>query len=63
MAGDRGQLIAQGQAACDNYATPAFAGQMTALVAQVMSAGQAQGLLIAGIRAYCPQKMPGGFPG
>jgi hypothetical protein len=62
VSGDRGELIAQGHAACDNYATPAFAGQMADLVGHGMSGAQAQALLIGGIRAYCPQKMAGGFP-
>jgi hypothetical protein len=62
VSGDRGQLIAQGRAACDNYGTPAFASQMAALVRQGLSGTQAQAILIAGVRAYCPQKMSGSFP-
>jgi hypothetical protein len=58
--GDRGQLINDGQATCDNYGTPGMNG----LLFQIMGLGldnvQASRVMIVGLRAYCPEKAAAG---
>jgi hypothetical protein len=59
ITGDPATLIAAGHAACDNYGGPALVTQMTALMAQGYSNVQASNIQLAGIRAYCPEKIAG----
>jgi hypothetical protein len=59
ITGDRGQLIADGHAACDGYGSLAFVGQVSALMGRGMSNTQATGLQLAGLKAYCPEKIAG----
>lgn len=63
ITGDRPQLIADGHAACDNYGTPGLVAQMLGLEGRGMSSAQASGLVLAGVRAYCPEKAGGAVPG
>src|SRR5687768_14203701 len=62
ITGDPGQLIAEGRAACNNYGGPALVGQMTALMGRGMTSVQASNLVLVGMRAYCPEKIPAGMP-
>lgn len=62
ITGDPAQLIAEGRAACNNYGSPALVGQMAALMGRGMSNVQASNLVLAGMRAYCPEKVPAGMP-
>jgi len=59
VTGDRGQLIADGHAACDGYGSLAFVGQVSALMGRGMSNVQATGLQLAGLKTYCPEKIAG----
>lgn len=59
ISGDPATLIAAGHAACDNYGGPALVAQMTGLMAQGYSNVQASNIQLAGIRAYCPEKIAG----
>jgi hypothetical protein len=59
ITGDRGQLIADGHAACDGYGSLAFVGQVSALMGRGMSNTQATGLQLAGLKTYCPEKIAG----
>ena len=61
--GDRGQLIADGHAACDAYGTPGMVGLMYQIMGLGMSNGQAASVIAAGMRAYCPEKAGGLPPG
>jgi hypothetical protein len=56
--GDRGQLISDAHQACDSYGSPGFAGLMMQIEGQGFNAGQAQNVMIGGMRAYCPQQVP-----
>ena len=58
ITGDPAQLIADGQAACDNYGTAGLVGQMMGLEGRGLSNVQASNLLVTGVRAYCPEKSP-----
>jgi Protein of unknown function (DUF732) len=52
------QLIADGQAACDNYANGAGEiAQLGNLSAQGLSQRQINALILAGFKAYCPDKL------
>jgi hypothetical protein len=59
ISGDRAALIADGHAACDNYGQPGLLGQSFNLLGRGMDRTQAAGLLIAGWKAYCPEKIAG----
>jgi hypothetical protein len=59
--GDHGQLIADGHAACDAYGTAGMVGLQMQIMGLGMSNGQAASVIMAGIRAYCPEKA-GGLP-
>jgi hypothetical protein len=61
--GDRGQLIADGHAACDAYGTPGMVGLMYQIMGLGMSNGQAASVIADGMRAYCPEKAGGLPPG
>ncbi len=62
IAGEPGQLIADGRAACNNYGGLALVGQMMALMGRGMSNVQASNLVLVGMRSYCPEKVPAGMP-
>jgi hypothetical protein len=55
------QTIATGHASCANYGSPALVKQMAGLMAQGLSNGQAQDVILDGLKAYCPEKA-GGVP-
>jgi hypothetical protein len=63
ITGDRGQLIADGHAACDAYGTPGMVGLAYQIMGLGMSNGQAASVIAAGMRAYCPEKTGGLPPG
>lgn len=62
ITGEPGQLIAEGRAACNNYGSPALVGQIAGLMGRGMSNVQASNLILVGMRAYCPEKVPAGLP-
>jgi len=52
------ELIADGHAACDNYANgPAQIAQLVTLSNQGISGKQVSAMTVAGFRAYCPDKL------
>jgi hypothetical protein len=52
------QLIADGHGACDNYGIGyAAIGQLAALSGQGFSQSQINTLILAGVKAYCPDKL------
>lgn len=59
ISGDRAELIADGHAACDNYGQQGLLGQSFNLLGRGMDRTQANGLIIAGWKAYCPEKIAG----
>ena len=62
ITGDPGQLIAAGHTACDHYGTAGVVGASRGWMGTLgISNGQAASLMMAGIRAYCPEKL-GGLP-
>jgi Protein of unknown function (DUF732) len=63
ITGPPDQLIADGHSACDNYGTPGLVAQSLGLEGQGMSSTQASNLIIDGVKAYCPEKLPAGFAG
>jgi hypothetical protein len=60
IAGDRGQLIGDGYATCDNYGTPGMDGLMFQIIGQGFSYVQASHVMVIGLRAYCPEKAAAG---
>ena len=60
ITGDRGQLIGDGQATCDNYDTPGMNGVMLQIVVQGFSDLQATRVMLVGLRAFCPEKAAAG---
>jgi hypothetical protein len=63
ITGPPDQLISDGHAACDNYGGPGLVAQTIGLEGRGMFNIQASNLIIDGVRAYCPEKLPAGFPG
>jgi hypothetical protein len=59
ITGDRTALIADGHGACDLYGTPGMVGRAINHLNQGMTRTQASGLDLAGIKAYCPEKIAG----
>lgn len=58
ITGDRGTLIGEGHAACDNYGTLGMNGVMMQIMGQGLSSGQASTVILSGMHTYCPGKAP-----
>ncbi len=58
ITGDRGQLISDGHAACDVYGSARTIGLMLQIEGQGFDKIQASNVMLAGLRAYCPEKAP-----
>ena len=61
VTGDPAQLISDGHAACDNYGGPGLVAQTLGLEARGLSSVQASNVILDGMRAYCPGKVPAGL--
>jgi Protein of unknown function (DUF732) len=57
ITGDRDMLIGDGHDACSNYGTPGLVGLVFRIMSQGYSNVQASDIVMAGVRAYCPQHL------
>jgi len=53
IAGDRGQLIADGHTACDDYGSPGLVGFMYQIMGQGFTNGQAADIISVAWHTYC----------
>jgi hypothetical protein len=53
ITGDRGQLIADGHAACDNYGSPGLVGFSYQIMGQGFTNGQAGDIISVAWHTYC----------
>jgi hypothetical protein len=60
ITGDRGQLIGDGQATCDQYGSPGMNGLLLQIMNQGFTDVQATHVITVGLRAYCPEKAAAG---
>jgi hypothetical protein len=58
ITGDRGQLIRDGHAMCDAYGSDRVIGLILQIEGQGFDKIQASNVMLAGLRAYCPEKAP-----
>jgi hypothetical protein len=56
ITGDRGQLIGDGHAMCDAYASARTIGLMLQIEGQGFDKTQASNVMLAGLRAYCLER-------
>jgi hypothetical protein len=56
------QLIAAAHTVCDNWGSPFAAYNQFTLMGLGLNVGQRQQFYLDAFRAYCPEKMPVGFP-
>lgn len=54
------RFIGDARTACDTYGTPNYTRQLVSLTTRGLSNVQATNVLVDGIAAYCPEKLPPG---